>query len=298
MKNVKDLSLEEKVDVSNQNDADALKEQLLSDPKIQAELKLRNIEPILMENKLSFLIDFSDSLEKCSKCKDPDNCLLINPYSPTNLVLENNRVVRQMGTCPFYERKLQLSTQFVYSDFPKEWLDDRFANVKKTKQRFQYLEALLNMQAGAKDWIYVYGQPRRGKTYLAVTLLNELVSKDNSLRVGVVNFPNFINENMGDYFKNKIEVDKKVEELSKLDYLVLTHFGNETVNSLVIENVLLPILTYRNQLKLPTIFISELSLSNIKTLYQGPKTVVRGTQVINRIQENITGEIELGGIAF
>lgn len=54
-----------------------------------------------MENKLSFLIDFSDSLEKCSKCKDPDNCLLINPYSPTNLVLENNRVVRQMGTCPF-----------------------------------------------------------------------------------------------------------------------------------------------------------------------------------------------------
>ena len=120
MKNVKDLSLEEKVDVSNQNDADALKEQLLSDPKIQAELKLRNIEPILMENKLSFLIDFSDSLEKCSKCKDPDNCLLINPYSPTNLVLENNRVVRQMGTCPFYERKLQLSTQFVYSDFPKD----------------------------------------------------------------------------------------------------------------------------------------------------------------------------------
>ena len=62
----------------------------------------------------------------------------------------------------------------------------------------------------------MYGQPRRGKTYLAVTLLNELVSKDNSLRVGVVNFPNFINENMGDYFKNKIEVDKKLKSYQNL----------------------------------------------------------------------------------
>jgi len=105
MKNVKDLSLEKKVDVSNQSDADALKEQLLNDPKILAELKLRNIEPILMENKLSFLIDFSDSLEKCSKCKDPDNCLLINPYSPTNLVLENNRVVPSDGNLSFLWKK-------------------------------------------------------------------------------------------------------------------------------------------------------------------------------------------------
>ena len=98
----------------------------------------------------------------------------------------------------------------------------------------------------------------------------------------------FISENMVDFFNNRANVDRLVNILSEVDYLVLNHFGNEEISELSRSAITMPLLSARDSQGKATIILSSIDLNELEVLHQsGKNNQVRARQLIEIIRDNI-----------
>ena len=186
--------------------------------------------------------------------------------------------------------------RYLFADFPASWINNRIKNIDTQRTRAHLLQELLNLIKGDKHWLYVYGRSGRGKTYMVVSALNELVEKNPEMSFAVIDFPQFVSENMVDYFANRAQVDYLVTALSNVDYLVINKFGNEELNEMVRNAITMPLLSNRDSNGKVTIILSTLSLEELESLHKsGKNNQVRARQLVETIKDNIKSPIELGG---
>lgn len=266
-----------------------------ADQTLLDKLALRGITPSMINGNLGNILDFESSHEECDRFHQ------VNGNKPcgtqiVELIFDGKKIVRLLGQCPHQLKVDQMHARYILSDFPTAWINNRLSNVDVQRARAPFLSELLSIVKGEKKWIYGYGGAGRGKGFMTVAALNEIVLQNLEATFAFVDYPSFVSENMVDYFNNRANVDRLVGVLSGVDYLVLNHFGNEELSDIVRSAITMPLLSARDSLGKTTIILSNIDLDELETLHKsGKNNQVRARQLIDIIKDNIKAPIAVTG---
>lgn len=268
---------------------------VVNNEKLMKELSRRGIDASMIDGNLGNILDFESSHLECEAYHHehgPRPC----GTQIVELIAREGKVTRLLTACPHQIDLDQKALRYRIKDFPNDWLFNRLANVDVQRNRAPLLQELLAMVKGEKPWIYAYGKSGRGKAFMAVSALNEIIALNPSTTIAFVDFPKFISENMVDYFNNRANVDNLVTLLSTVDYLVLNKFGNEELSDLVKGAITMPVISNRDANGKVTIFLSSLSLEELEGLHTSSKNnQIRAKQMLDIIRDNIKKPIHLQG---
>ncbi|MBS2126139.1 ATP-binding protein ['Fragaria x ananassa' phyllody phytoplasma] len=122
-------------------------------------------------------------------------------------------------------------------------------NKKKVSQAMQ---KIIKNFATAEKGFYLYGSFKIGKTFFLKVLAHELLKKE--IPVMFLFMPNLTRKFKSFFHNNSLET--RFQQLKKIDCLILDDLGVENMNPWFRDEILLPLLHYRSENKLP-IFISS-----------------------------------------
>lgn len=122
----------------------------------------------------------------------------------------------------------------------------------------------------ADTGLYIWGDNRTGKTFLASAIANELALKK---KVVFVFFPDFKRSLTSSMYDNTIE--NRIRVLKQADLLVLDDFASGHTTVWFRDNVLLPIINERMSNKKPTIYTANVKYDE---LVQSFDTINNGTE--------------------
>lgn len=268
---------------------------VLDDASLLDKLKSRGIDRTMIDGNLGQILDFEATDNECCDYHK------IHGHVPCNtqiveLLNIDGQIVRQLSQCPYQIQLDRKRLRYLYSDFPKEWINLNLDSIETHLKRGIFLRELVDLVKGDKHWIYVYGRAGRGKAYMVVSALNELLIKNENATFAFVDYPALVAENMVDYFANRAKVDQVVSSLSEVDYLVLNHFANEELSEIVRSAITMPLLSNRDANRKTTIIISHISLQELEELHKsGKNNQIRARQLVGIIEDNIKKPIYLQG---
>jgi len=245
----------------------------------------------------SLIMDSAKEIKNCKNCKNILECRnAVNGHVYYPSVL-NDEIVFSYIPCK-YKKKLDKDTEYqnniIMIDMPREILNASMKNIyTDDKNRIEAIKWLTTFikkcEAGTKTkGLYLTGNFGCGKTYLVAASMNELAKKGK--KVAIVYYPDFLRklkESFSDDFKT-IFNDVKNSEI-----LLLDDIGAETVTSWNRDEILGTILQYRMQEGLPTLFTSNLTISELEVHLASNDSEgrIKARRIIERIKfltDNIT----------
>ncbi len=271
-----------------------------NDKPVYNALKALGITREIARKNIIVVSDFQQSFHEVKSCLKNKVCRAPGEHLQLKLRLDGDVVVREFEPCPaakaFEARKLNLW----YDDFPSEWDNLRLSDTKSitiSNNNLTAVQALLKAINGDKSWIYLGGERRVGKSYLAVAFVNEYLAKELG-SAAVINTSRRFKEINDLNFNDKEAFNNIISELSNVDLLVLDGFGDEYINDFIRDTIVLPILNERDSKNLLTIFTSRYTLNTVKDLYSGKSKVssIRSEQLHELILSNINNEFYITGI--
>ena len=252
---------------------DKINLKLLNDIKLNQELSNfiheNNLEDKDILNNLNLFLKVKESLDKCLNCKGLYMCNQKRMGEKESLEYDGI-LIKSVEYCSYYLKKKEENNfinSFIYTDIPEILVNLNFDDIEldneDTKKLFVELNNILD---GIRNkGLYIYGDLGVGKTYLSTALANELVK--NKRKVSFVKVSSFINEMRRLVSTDTYRFDKLINDLSKSEYLFLDDIGSESVSSFSRDDVLYPIIEYRNDNNLLTIFTSNLSKNDLLKHY-------------------------------
>jgi DNA replication protein DnaC len=149
---------------------------------------------------------------------------------------------------------------------------ESFQGAEKTK-------TLLHKCIEDGDSILLRGNTGAGKTHLAIAVLRDLVidfEVNSPSDACVITVPELLMEIRSTYGSDKYTEEEVVKKYSRFPYLILDDIGAEKSTDWSIR-ILYMIIDRRNREMLPTIYTTNLSLSEIEE-YLGPRIASRMAQ--------------------
>ena len=260
------------------------------------EVKDEEIEP-----NIAKIYDFVCDIEYCKKCPGLKNCKKSNPHLVRKLIREFGHLKIQLTPCKRMLEKLSFERQFLIKDFSNEWLDTVLKNLDQTAPRKVALMKYNKfIKTNDPTWLYLNGGPNSGRSYFAASIVVDAARKGKG-PICFLNASQRIRELVDLAFnrKNSEEFQKVIDQYSTVPILAFDDFGNEFISDYVRDAIIIPILNARSSLKLFTIFTSDFTLDEIKTLYSNQKGgAIKANNLYRIIKNNIGEEINLGELSI
>jgi primosomal protein DnaI len=164
-------------------------------------------------------------------------------------------------------------------------LDDFKANNFIQKKVFQKTKDLIRSFYKIKNGFYIHGHFGTGKTFLLKALTKKLIYKNVS--VLFIFMPDLARQFKNNWYSDLLE--KKLNYLKKVPCLILDDIGSENMTYYFRDDILLPLLCYRFDNKLPTFFSSNFdleSLFNYFKSFQDFNSEIKAYKIVNLIKKN------------
>lgn len=130
--------------------------------------------------------------------------------------------------------------------------------------------------------IYISGPNLVGKTYLASSIINLLSSQYHTIFIQTTDLSRYYKIN-----KFERELDILIDNLKNCDILVLDNLGSEDITSAFRDEVLIPIIDYRNVRYKPSIYISNITdFRNLLKQYTLIDQITASMRLIQKIKNN------------
>lgn len=176
------------------------------------------------------------------------------------------------------------------SGLPLRFLDRTFENYKITSQRQQQVIGSVMEYARDEDALsngrsmIMFGSVGVGKTHLAAATINEVIKPDNRVDAIYTTARDLIRNVRATWKNPELDEGEAIDRFSDVSLLVIdevgVQFGSESEAILMFE-----VIDKRYGNRLPTVFISNLSLPEIKTILTD--------RVIDRLREDNGLVVEL-----
>lgn len=257
------------------NDLDRFKEEelnaLYNDFLMQKYLNELNINVELVNEYLDIFLDINDDLHYCTSCPGIEKCKKKNPYLLIKPEIDGKYIERKMVFCPKMIQKRELENKFIVRDFYNEWVGKSMYN----KADFDISEIRKPLiikcrdllKSESKEWLYLYGPSRLGKSYIVTLLIQDLLKKNEGAKCAFLDSPTRIKELNDLSFTNKEEFNELLKKYMNVDYLVLDDFGNEYKNEYIRDTIIYPLLSCRAKENKPVYFTSHYSIKDLVSLY-------------------------------
>lgn len=266
----------------------SLKNEILCDTRLMNELHTLGFEDSAVDGYLSILATYLDQRD----AEEDPRHEKVAPYPGMKMTL----TVDDSGFLSFVvspneanKNKQLLEANFLYRDYPEEWITLTPASVKGI--RFKPVkEAIKALGKEGKSWMYIQGEPGTGKSRYVAALLNHFAIKGKTVCFMKTN--QRFEELKALAIKNPNAFASAMAKLKTCEHLVLDDFGNEYRSDYVRDTILMPLLNDRSRLGLFTYITSQYSLDEIEELY-GRGSRIDGKRVVNSIKRNIKDVVYL-----
>ena len=247
-----------------------------------------NISDETIKENLSLFSRVIESQEACLDCKGLDFCKQRTNGQRLNLSYPGT-IVEEIEFCKYAQKnidKSDLASNYVYCDIADNLLNITLDNITYTEDQKELYALLLGiLHKKTNKGLYILGDLGVGKTYLCTALANSLVNKGE--KVAFVKAGSFFNKMKANLVSNSQLVDKTINRLKKVDYLIIDDIGSESVSQFVRDDILLIILDYRMDHDLITIFNSNLDKDSLYKHFQYDRHEKSNMKKAERLLERI-----------
>ena len=247
---------------------------LKNEPHIMELLKLNKIKENDLHNHYQALLNWVKGKKECDECLGLKFCVKpINGYL-YDLDFEDLQVpiLRPCRYLTKQEKETKHLQQFIRRDYPDNLIMKRFSNIDLDKEEDYYLPIVDEISKLSFDdlpGVYLSGPVGVGKTFLAACLANKAALEGFS--VAFVHVPTFATK-MRNMALDKEQITAEINLLSRCKVLVFDDIGAEAVTLWLRDEILLPILNYRMEAELFTVFTSNYTKEDLKVYYASTKT--------------------------
>ena len=277
--------------------------ELYQDPYFLEFLKQYDLPKEMVRDSFGIFLDYVDDQHYCEKCPGIEKCAKKVPCMVAIPVIEETGIERKMQMCPKMFARRNIEKKLLVYDFPQEWLaNDIFSqsDVDYVKNRLDILKSLTSLvEETSKEWIYLYGGPRLGKSYLVASFLVTYLKKHPTKRGAFLDSSMRIKELSDLSFIDKNQFQQVLNSYIDIDVLVLDDFGSGYMSDFIRDTVVYPILNQRLKDKKLTIFVSKIPLKKLETYLSGKSASgkIQAGQIVDIIRAMIKKEIPLEGIS-
>lgn len=273
-----------------------VKAEILNDPIISEITK--NLSHDEIEMYLPELENVRQSFYNCKSCSGLSECNnQMTGYKTVSKINEDGTLSFYNKPCKYYKQEENQKKQksLIKSYYVSEELRDvSFMDIEldnkddatRGKIRNFLLEYAKKTIPGKDQYgIYLYGWYGSGKTFMMWALINELSKRGfNSI---IVYFPDFVRELKSSLKNNEINIEDKIKAIKEVQFLVLDDIGADTLTPWIRDEVIGPILNYRVNAKLPTLYTSNKNLDELKEYFAYTSSNGMEYQMAERIMERI-----------
>ncbi|MCD8204865.1 MAG: ATP-binding protein [Coprobacillus sp.] len=279
------------IDFSVENDTslEASWKQFISDHKNEVPLP-EGLSDELIDKYYDKVYDYMISYLYCKNCPGKAHCEKNEPLTSINLSVYCGVAEESSSPCKEIINDYFFQRQYEIMDFPSSWLNANRRNIDKSTARAEALRRAIQ----SKEWTYIEGTPRSGKSYLAVAITNEYASKSE----GPIYFLDAKDRIREIASAKRYEQEDMIKEYSQCNVLVLDNFGSEFVNDYVRDAIVIPILEFRATHDLITIFTSQYSIEEVSRHYETKSQVGKDNakKLRSILQNNCYREIVLSSL--
>lgn len=202
----------------------------------------------------------------------------------------NEEVEIRMKECEYWKnarKQKELEKSFRLSQIPTRYIGKTFADYEVTELNKNAVKAAKKVLETGQS-IMLYGEPGRGKTYLAALIAQECLKKGKSVIFG--DTPSLLEDLRGSYDNNDVKMAKLMEDLAKADLLILDDLGTEIPTEWTVERLYL-IINQRYNAEKALIVTSNFSLGEIAQRLNNPKNAnkklpsVTGDRIVSRLAQ-------------
>lgn len=264
----------------------------LKNPEFKKLINTIKVKEDIAINYTTKLEETVSELENCSKCKS----LMMCKNKVTGFVyyphFDNDKLDFNYVACKYKKKELKehenIRTNFFEMplEIRKAKMSDIDVNDAKRIGIIKWLKKFYDNFKKDKHLkgLYLHGSFGSGKTYLISALLNEL-SKENNTAV-IVYYPELL-RSLKESFENN-NFASRINEIKKVDLLLLDDIGAETVSSWNRDEILGTILQYRMDNKLSTFFTSNLTMKELEEhfiLNKSSEEQIKARRIVERIKQ-------------
>lgn len=246
-------------------------------------------------NRISLFIDYHEDKKACENCLGLSFCKKERPYTQLCLVNEDDQIERKIRLCPFMQKRHRLEKQFLVHDFPDEWFGKSFTrgdiDIHDDRQQLTRFITTMIRESSLKNWLYLHGKTRLGKSYVLSVLCQDLIEKHPHKTCAFLNVPLRFKELSDLSFVDKAQMLEKLNTYINADILVLDDFGNEYQSDFVRDTILNPLLDARSKSNKITMFTSRYTLNELIELHG--KTVAGKIKMKRQVREVIENNAEM-----
>ena len=260
---------------------------------IHDELELTGAE---VKMYLGTLIDLQEDMRICKECPGLESCPKAHPAFCLKLGFVEGQLSRFYEPCKKKQVRDEMLSRFFIRDFDEAWMDKTVRDVDRTDARKQLIRELGGVSQGKeKNWLYVTGKHRQGKTFILAVMAKQY-GKDHR-PVGFASTSKLIENMKEKAIKEKEKFEKNMRLLETAPLLVLDEFGNEFKSEFVFSTIVYPLLSARAKKNLPTWFTSDFSIEEVVDMYQSKIGSPRAKQLKRLLEDHCEKEIVLEGVS-
>ncbi len=269
------------------------KNKVLKDSYISQLIQDYKFSDQVIDSHLGLLLKIYDDVQPCHNCQHFASCPKPLKGLQAGLDFSNNDLILVYRACAYRQEYDKYANNYLYHDFPDEWMSSTIDSLKINNQRREYVRSISEILEGKLKGLYVHGKLGLGKSYMAVTLCNEFINIQSE-KVAYVNARKIV-ETLRNvvYDKESNEYETTKQALKSVPLLVLDDIGSERITDWSKEEIIYNLLEARIQSGLITIFTSDFSLNELKELYG--KNDLKNRRLFDLLI-NYVKEIELQGV--
>ena len=276
------------------------------DQDLIEEIKKRNIEKIyknetlvsfiesnklsneVVYDNLSAFLNALESLEHCSKCMGLLKCPLKGLKK--DVFIDENRIYSDIVSCKklieFNKYKSRFKI-FEGSDTALNYsLQDTLVTFREERKNLVAFIAKIIKTKDMHKGIYLFGDEGIGKTFI-MSIFAKLVVEHLKVSCAYIDASTWMIDLSNTNYQNTLDYDNKMDMFKKVSFLFIDNLGDEKKKGYFNIDSLTQILYEREKNNLPTFFISNYPLYEIKSIYSFTKNGRENTRkIIDYINKN------------
>jgi len=285
-------------DIFSETFEDAIEEQyrlIIADAKVAAEIvRLKASESEVKENIAAFTAFYEDQAY-CSKCPGLGECAKGQRHYQVRLYRNGKFIERTFEPCPLLAARMERDRRYFVSDFPEEWKESRLVDLDDRQARAALIaEAVKLIRKQSTRWLYITGSHRTGKSFVMVTIVNELLEAGYG-QAAIIAASTYFKAMLDAAITDKPRFKLLFDRLSTIDVLAVDELGNEFKTDYLRDQIVYPLLLQRAQNKKITLFTSDFRINEIGTLYGNTDAgKIRSRQLVRLLNDYCQKELEIG----
>lgn len=292
-----------KLPTLNQQTITSLKEKALreikNEPLFKEFIIKHQISDEEIKDNASKFIKVRDDKAKCNGCKG--KCIKKMAQTQLELVFDDEKRTAEIKfvICHYYAKINLLKMNYLYLDFPLEYLEYDFSKELISNDyrlvRKKLITKLVNiLNTNSSKGLFVYGDNRIGKTFILSLFSMKYIEKTKK-SVAFCSSKDLFQTIQDSLFNDKERAKEYINQLIDVDLLILDGFGNEYKSDYVRDTIVYPLLSARLEKHKLTMFTSNFSIEEIEEMYDTSKSSKPRARQLKKVLTSLSEEILLEG---